>query len=91
VDAEEISGTQYSWDSDLLHLGRRWAAGDPLADLVAQITSRTDLSGDLITGFRRAKDLLGQLRMVYADDPSHAAAIKQLIRTVTRDEVEVVG
>ncbi len=91
IDAEEITGVQYSWGPDLLHLGRCWAAGDALVDLVDQIESRTDLSGDLITGFRRAKDLLGQLRMVYANDPERAELIHATVRAVTRDEVEVVG
>ncbi|MFT4626856.1 MAG: superfamily II RNA helicase [Myxococcota bacterium] len=89
--AEELSGAQYSWDADLIHLGRRWASGDPLSAIVEQVSSTTDLSGDLITGFRRAKDLLGQLRMVYSDMPDRRRLIRDVIRRVTRDEVEVVG
>lgn len=48
------------------------------------------MSGDLITGFRRAKDLAGQLRDVYADVPDMAERLRALIGKVRRDEVEVV-
>ena len=34
--------------------------------------------------------LIGQLKMVYADDPTRAQMFGDLIRTVSRDEVLVV-
>ena len=51
----------------------------------------TDLSGSLITGFRRAKDLISQLATVYRDLPDRHDALRDLVRKVSRDEVEVVG
>ena len=55
------------------------------------IVNQTDISGDLISCFRRAKDLAGQLKAVYADVPDRRQMLTDLIRTVSRDEVEVVG
>jgi superfamily II RNA helicase len=91
VTADELAGAQSQWDADIMHLGRAWADGVPLLDLQDQIRSDTDLSGDLVTGFRRAKDLAGQLREVYQDIPDRADVIAALVRRVSRDEVEVVG
>ena len=39
---------------------------------------------------RRAKDLAGQLRLVYAEMPERADLFRDLVRKVSRDEVEVV-
>jgi len=55
------------------------------------IITPTDISGDLVSCFRRAKDLAGQLRDVYSDMPDQVAMLRTLIKTVSRDEVEVVG
>ena len=77
-------------DPNLITLGRAWAEGDSLQDILMMIHSETDVSGDLITGFRRAKDLAGQLRDVYRDMPERQEMLKALIQTVRRDEVEVV-
>lgn len=90
LDAEELSGVTYAWDPDLMILGRAWASGESLQDILMLVRSETDISGDLITGFRRAKDLAGQLKDVYADIPDRREAIEDMIRTVSRDEVEVV-
>ncbi|MCA9489410.1 MAG: DEAD/DEAH box helicase [Myxococcales bacterium] len=89
--AELSGGGEVLWDPDVMVLGRMWAEGTDLLTLVSQIRSDTDISGDLITGFRRAKDLLGQLVDVYADLPDRATILKQTLRRVSRDEVEVVG
>jgi len=90
VDAEELTDTEYDWDPDLLPLGKAWAEGRPLQEILEVIHSETDVAGDLITGFRRAKDLVSQLRDVYAQIPDRRDMLDQLIRTVSRDEVEVV-
>jgi len=90
LDAEEMTGLQYDFDPNLITLGRAWADGDSLQDILMMIHSETDVSGDLITGFRRAKDLAGQLRDVYRDLPDQVEMLQTLIRTVRRDEVEVV-
>jgi superfamily II RNA helicase len=91
VDGDELSGTVSQWDADVLHLGRAWADGVPLLEVQELVHSDTDLSGDLVTGFRRAKDLAGQLKEVYRDIPDRAEVIATLLRRVSRDEVEVVG
>jgi len=91
LGGEEMSGARYSFDADLVHLGACWARGTSLLDLIDVIRCETDLSGDLITGFRRAKDLIGQLRDVYADDDGRVTMLRTLAKTVSRDEVEVVG
>lgn len=91
VDAEEMSGEQVPWDPDLIHLGRSWAEGRSLVELMLEVQSDTDISGDLITGFRRAKDLAGQLRDALSDDPARVEELGRLVRLVSRDEVEVIG
>jgi superfamily II RNA helicase len=91
VTADDLAGTPSVWDEDVMHLGRGWAEGVPLLDLQDVVRSDTDISGDLVTGFRRAKDLAGQLQTVYRDIPDRANVIAALVRRVSRDEVEVVG
>lgn len=91
VAAEQLSGSEVVWDTNVMHLGRAWADGHSLLEIISWIESDTDVSGDLVTGFRRAKDLAGQLKEVYAEIPDRAASIAELLRRVSRDEVEVVG
>ena len=90
MEAERISGTSVSWSPYLMPLGRGWADGRTLHELLGMVSSPTDMSGDLISAFRRAKDLVGQLRSVYSADPDSADRLRALARLVTRDEVEVV-
>ena len=54
-----IARQPWTWDPDLLPLGREWAEWKSLQELLMMIQSSTDVSVDLITGFRRAKDLAG--------------------------------
>ena len=54
------------------------------------IHAPTDVTGDLVGAFRRAKDLVGQVRMVAIEDKSRGEALLELIRRVSRDEVMVV-
>ena len=91
TEGGSLSGLEVDWDPDVMYLGRLWAEGDSLAEIVAQIDCDTDISGDLITGFRRAKDLAGQLLDVYGDVEERRTLLRQLVRLVSRDEVEVVG
>ena len=72
-------------------LGERWARGDSLADLLDEIDNPTDLSGDLVGAMRRAKDMIGQLRYVYYEDEALRRDLAQLMRDVSRDEVQVLG
>ncbi len=88
--AAELTGSPWTWEPDLIPLGRLWAEGHSLQELLLMVESGTDVSGDLITGFRRAKDLAGQLLDVYAQIPERVQLIRELIRKVSRDEVEVV-
>ncbi len=88
--AEELTGIGVTWCPDMIPFGRMWAEGKSLADMMTNLESPTDISGDLVGAFRRAKDLVGQLKAVHASDPDRAAALAELIRTVSRDEVLVI-
>ena len=91
LSAEQLSGQRVSWDPQMIGLGKAWAEGRPLPDVLDDVTSTSDISGDLVGAFRRAKDLVGQLKLVYTDsDPDRAKALERLARAVTRDEVEVL-
>jgi len=91
MEAATIGGLEYEFDPDLMLLGRAWANGDSLQDVLLMVHSDTDVAGDLISGFRRAKDLVSQLRAVYETDPERSDTLKELQQRVSRDEVEVVG
>jgi len=91
TSAHAITDTEPSFDPDLMLLGRAWAEGKALQEVLLMVESDTDIAGDLISGFRRAKDLVGQLRDVYRDDDQRHEMLVDLARSVARDEVEVVG
>lgn len=91
VTAEQLSGLQAGWDHQLIPIGKWWAEGRPLSEITYNIITPTDISGSLVGAFRRAKDLAGQLRDVWRDDKPRAEMLTTLIRSVSRDEVEVVG
>ena len=65
--------------------------GETLEADVVVLATPSFVSGDLVTGFRRAKDLVGQLADVYEDLPERREMLRKLARQVSRDEVEVVG
>ena len=88
--AEAISGQQAEFDGQMYPLGFAWASGQSLDDVLSLVRSPTDLSGSLVSAFRRAKELTSQLKDVYAEDPHRSAELKGLIKSVSRDEVEVV-
>jgi superfamily II RNA helicase len=88
--AEQVTGVAVTWCPDMIPFGRMWAQGRSLAELMLVIDSPTDISGDLVGAFRRAKDLVGQLKAVYRDDEGKITALTDLIRAVSRDEVLVV-
>lgn len=89
--AEEVTRQPYTWSPDLLPIGRLWAEGGQLMDAMMMLRSHTDVSGSLVSGFRRAKDLTTQLRQAYlTSDPDRADQLHELARKVSRDEVEVV-
>jgi len=74
----------------LMPIGEAWAQGSSLVELLEQVSNPTDLSGDLVGAFRRGKDLVGQLRNLYDEDPDRRRELTRVIRAVTRDEVEVI-
>lgn len=91
VTAEQLTGLQVSWDHQLIPIGKWWAEGRPLSEITYNIITPTDISGSLVGAFRRAKDLAGQLRDVWREDRDRVEMLSDLIRSVSRDEVEVVG
>lgn len=92
VQAEQVSGMQVTWNPDLLPIGRQWAEGAQLIDLMRQLYARTDISGSLVGGFRRAIDLGTQIVQTYKEggDPERADELRDMLRSCRRDEVEVV-
>ena len=90
TEAERITGSEVDWDPNLIQFGRGWAEGRSLVELELLYHSDTDISGQLIRGFRRAKDLATQLREVHKEDPFTLEKLNELIARVKRDEVEVI-
>jgi ATP-dependent RNA helicase HelY len=76
---------------EMIPFGVGWYRGKSLQELMLMIESPTDVSGDLVTAFRRAKDLGMQLKRVYSEDPFLADKLRDINKTVSRDEVEVVS
>ena len=90
LDGEELSGNRAQWDGQLIAFGRGWAQGRSLTELLELVDSHTDIAGDLVGAFRRARDLVGQIRGLYAHDTERAERLMALTKRVKRDEVEVV-
>ena len=88
--ATALTDQEITFTPELMPLGERWAQGESLEDLMGQINNPTDLSGDLVGGLRRAKDMISQLRHVQREDPDRRRELGALMRRVSRDEVEVV-
>lgn len=88
--AEALMFSETVYTPEVMPLGERWAAGDQLADILKEINNPTDLSGDLVGAFRRAKDMCGQIRDVFFSDAPRRKELTRLIRKVSRDEVEVL-
>ena len=90
LDGDELTGSRTQWDGQLIPFGRAWAQGRSLSELLEMVDSQTDIAGDLVGAFRRARDLVGQIRGLYAHDPERAERLQALTQRVKRDEVEVV-
>ena len=90
-EAEELSGQETCWDPRMISLGAAWAQGRSLNEILMTIDSTSDRSGDLVGAFRRAKELAGQIKSVWTYDEAKVEMLAELIRKVSRDEVEVVG
>lgn len=91
TSAEQLSRQAVTWDPAMIPFGAWWAEDRPLDWIMQQIQAPTDISGELVGSFRRARDLAQQLRNVYrTHDPGRAEEIQDLLRRTRRDEVEVV-
>jgi superfamily II RNA helicase len=88
--AEALTDEETTLTPEMMPLGERWAQGESLADILKSVHNETDLSGGLVGAFRRAKDLVGQLRELYSDDRQRRRELIDLIRRVSRDEVQVL-
>ena len=91
TQSERLSRNEVTWDTRMIGLGTMWAQGKSLNEILAYVDSRTDMRGDLGGAFRRAKELAGQLKSLWEHDEARVTEINKLIRSVTRDEVQVVG
>ena len=89
-DSQFLTGQEIVFVPPLMPLGAMWARGESLETILQEISNPTDLSGDIVGAFRRAKDLVGQLRAVYHEDEDRRKDLTNLIRSVSRDEVEVI-
>ena len=90
LDGASITGQSVIWEPQMIPLGKAWAEGRSLAEVLLLISSSTDTSGTLIGAFRRAKDLATQLRGAWYEQPHKQEMVNRLLRAVSRDEVEVV-
>lgn len=90
VGAEELMDQESTYTPELMPLGERWAKGESLSSLLNDIRNPTDLAGDLVGGFRRAKDLVSQVRQVHVADEQRWRELTEVLRKVTRDEVQVL-
>ncbi len=89
-NTEYAIGQQVTFTPEMIAFGSAWYRGDSLQEMLLGIESATDISGDLVSAFRRAKDLCQQLKRVYEEDPYMSEKLKEILKTVSRDEVEVV-
>ncbi len=90
VEAERLNGVRTSFSPELLCLGHLWVEGRSLLEIMLLVDSASDVSGDLVSAFRRAKDLLKQLKDVYRGEAGMMEQLGGILRTVSRDEVEVL-
>jgi superfamily II RNA helicase len=88
--AEALTKLEVTWCPDMIAFGRMWAEGKSLEELSRLVVSQTDLTGDLVGAFRRAKDLIQQLRLVWWEDKVKRDELAELLKRVSRDEVLVV-
>jgi ATP-dependent RNA helicase HelY len=93
LSAEKEQSEAATYCPEMLLIGANWYDGVSLIDILDRLDTNSDVAGILINGFRRAKDLAGQLRDVYklAEDEVMLERLRTVIKTVSRDEVEVVG
>ena len=88
--AERLQTAPTHFSPELMPLGELWASGESLNAILLRIRSETDIAGDLVGAFRRAKDLATQLRQAFRGYDLMTDRLSDLIRKVSRDEVEVL-
>lgn len=88
--SEQLTQQDVTCTFEIMPIGQRWAKGDSLAEIMEDVHSPTDLSGDLVGAFRRGKDILSQLREVYSEDEDFQRRARAIMQRVTRDEVQVL-
>ncbi len=87
---EKATGLQVTFTPEMIPFGKGWYEGKTLQELMLMLEAGTDVSGDLVSAFRRAKDMASQMKRVFAEDPWMSEKLKDILKTVSRDEVEVV-
>jgi ATP-dependent RNA helicase HelY len=92
-DAATEQGQQVTFCPEMIPIGVAWFEGKSLVELADGLDASADCTGLLVNGFRRAKDLASQLRRVYerGEDELMVDRLRQVMATVSRDEVQVVG
>jgi len=92
-DAAREQGVQVTFCPEMIPIGVAWYEGTPLVELADGLDASADCTGLLVNGFRRAKDLASQFRRVYerGEDELMVARLREVMSTVSRDEVQVVG
>jgi superfamily II RNA helicase len=90
AEAEHMTDIEVVWAPEWIPLGRAWVIGEDMVDVLAMVDTETDIAGDVVGTFRRAKDLCKQLSEVLRDLPDRSEALRALVKRVSRDEVEVV-
>ena len=90
VEGSRITGYPITWEPLMIPLGKAWAEGAYFGEILLRISSNTDVSGTLIGAFRRAKDLVMQLRNAWSEKPQKQKMLTDLLLTISRDEVEVI-
>ena len=87
---EKSTGLQVTFTPEMIPFGKGWYEGKTLQELMLMLEAGTDVSGDLVSAFRRAKDMASQMKRVFAEDPWMSEKLRDILKTVSRDEVEVV-
>ena len=87
VEESFVGTSSLQFFTGLAPLAYRWSQGEDFADLMK---GSSYAEGDVVSSFRRAIDLLRQVRAACKDDLALADKITETIRRIDRDVVEVV-
>ncbi|HHV55709.1 MAG TPA: DEAD/DEAH box helicase [Firmicutes bacterium] len=88
MELEFVGASSVRFQDDLAQLAYEWAQGKTFTDLLKGIPIDP---GDVVFAFRRAIDLLRQVRVACGDDdPRGARLASEAIQLLDRDEVAVI-